>query len=484
MSGAVDISGRVSAALADGPVAAVNGALDGSTATWLVGGSVRDVLLGRPVTDIDLAVNGDARAVARAIHERLHGDIFSMSERFGTWRVSPQGTDLQIDITALRGETIEQDLAMRDFTINAMAVSLGPGTRESSNPIDLFGGLEDLAGSTLRVLGESAYTDDPLRPLRLPRFAATLGFAPDAETARLTKLHAAGITEAAAERQFAELRALVLSDGVLRGLSLLEELGLLPALVPELIELHGVEQSVYHHLDAFDHTIEVLVRLIELVDDPGQVFAADADRLKALLDQPLADEMTRGQALRFVALLHDIAKSRTRTVFDNGHVGFPDHDRQGAELARTICRRFNVSDRFTQFVSAITRHHLDLGFLVHQRPLPPRTIYRYLRSCEPVEVEVGVLSVADRTATRGRKADESIDSHLELARELNRAALDWRASGKAEPLVRGDLLARELGIDPGPQLGRLLEAIAEARYAGELSTADEAIAFARSGGGL
>ncbi|MFY9468721.1 MAG: HD domain-containing protein, partial [Solirubrobacterales bacterium] len=433
MSGGSDIRSRLDAALTAGPVADVNAALSETEDVWLVGGTIRDILLARELTDVDLAVGGDVKSVARALHERFRGDIFSLSERFGTWRISPAAGDWQIDLTALRGETIERDLALRDFTINAMALPLGATARaagrrrERALPIDPTGGHGDLAAKTLRVTGAGVFIDDPLRLLRLARLAVVLGFDLDPETARLSRAQAGTVTQAAAERAFAELRGLVTADDAVGGISLLDELGLLAALLPELTDLRGVEQSVYHHLDAYQHTIEVLERLVELVADPADVFGDDADELSALLDRPLADEMTSGQALRFAVLMHDIAKRRTRTVFDDGRVGFPGHDREGARMAREICRRFNVSDRFTRFVTTITGHHLDLGFLVHERPLPPRRVYRYLRGCEPVEVEVGVLSVADRLATRGRKSGEAIERHLQLARELNRAALDWRA---------------------------------------------------------
>lgn len=445
--------------------------------SWFVGGAIRDALLGRRVNDVDLAVAGDAKAVAQALHRRLGGDIFSLSDRFGTWRVLPDAAHWQIDLTRLRGDSINEDLALRDFSINAMAIS----TQSPDNLIDLFGGAEDLAAERLRVLGEGAYEDDPLRPLRLPRFAAALGFEPDEATALLTIKHAARVVEAAPERIFAELRDLINGPGVVRGLELLEALGLTAVLLPELLELHGVDQSDYHHLDAHDHTIEVLKQLIAIEDDPSEMFGDDAPELAEQLDKPLADELTRGEALRWAALLHDIAKRETRTEFDNGRIGFPGHDTRGAEIVRGICKRLNTSDRFSQYVSALTRHHLRLGFLVHEMPLPLRAQYNYLNTCDPVEVEVGVLSIADRSATRGRKSGEAIAAHLALARQLNRAALDWRAA-KDQPglaLVRGDTLAEAIGIEQGPKLGRMVDLLAEARYIGEVSTESEAIEFAR-----
>ena len=188
-----------------------------------------------------------------------------------------------------------------------------------------------------------------------------------------------------------------------------------------------------------------------------------------MLDEPLADELTRGQALRFGALLHDIGKPATHDVREDGRVTFMGHDRLGQEMVRDICRRLRMSERLCRFLEAVTRHHLVLGFLVHERPLDRRAVYRYLERTSPVEVEVTLLSVADRLATRGKNAERAIDAHLELAEELMPAALEWRRNGPPPVPVRGDELAEELGIEPGPELGRLLAELAEAAYAGEAS---------------
>ena len=150
-------------------------------------------------------------------------------------------------------------------------------------------------------------------------------------------------------------------------------------------------------------------------------------------------------------------------------------------MVEALCRRLRTRTELSDYLAAITRHHLHLGFLVHERPLSRRHVYRYLRICEPIELEVTVLSVADRLATRGeRTRQEAIDSHLELARELVGEALEWRARGAGEPLVRGDDLIAELAIEPGPRVGELLELVREAEFAGEISSREDALRLARA----
>jgi poly(A) polymerase len=149
-------------------------------------------------------------------------------------------------------------------------------------------------------------------------------------------------------------------------------------------------------------------------------------------------------------------------------------------MVRDVCRRLRTSERLRSFVAALTSHHLALGFLVHERPLSRRAVFRYLSACEPVEVEVTFLSCADRLATRGERHEIAIAAHLELARELTSEALAWRAAGGAPPPpVRGDELADALDLDPGPEIGRLLAALAEARFAGEAPDRDAALDLAR-----
>jgi putative nucleotidyltransferase with HDIG domain len=440
---------------------------------------VRDGLLDREVTDIDIAVEGNPRQAARELAAELRGPVFQLSEAFGAWRVVDRRRGRVYDFAPLQGDTIEEDLAQRDFSVNAMARRLDPGGAAAATAgaggelIDPLGGRADLEARTLRVLGPAAYENDPLRPLRLARFVAELGFAPDAETERLTAEAAPRVAEASGERVFAELRRLVLAPGASHGLDLADRLGLLRAVLPELADLHQVEQSHYHHLDVYGHTMEVFERLVELERDAS-------GELREVLDEPLGDELTRGQALRFAALLHDIGKPATHDVLDDGRVTFMGHDRLGQEMVRSICRRLRTSERVCRFLEGVTRHHLLVGFLVHERPLDRRAVYRYLERTSPVEVEVTLFSVADRLATRGKNADRAIDAHLELADELMPAALEWRRSGPPQVPVRGDELAAELGIEPGPELGRLLDQLAEAAYAGEATDREQAIDLART----
>ena len=459
---------------AEPAVLAARSALRDAGNVWIVGGAVRDALAGRPVVDLDLAAGTiPPERVARTVAREVRGSVFPLSHEFGAWRMVAPGW--VCDVTALQGTTIEDDLALRDFTVNAMAVPLFGG-----RPIDPFGGRRDLDAGVLRLVREDAYERDPLRPLRLVRHATELGLHPDEATARATERAAPAVAQAAGERVFGELKRILASPRAPEGFVLAGELDVLGAVLPEVEALRGVDQSHFHHLDVYEHTVDVLRRLIGLEDMLDDVFGPDAERIREILAAPLADEMTRSQGLRLAALLHDIGKPGTRGVMDSGRVTFVGHDRLGAQMVRRVCGRLRTSERVREFVAEVTRHHLVLGFLVHERPLSKRAVYRYLKTCEPVEVEVTLLTCADRLATRGRNAGPAIVAHLELARQLMTAALEWRGRGAPRQLIRGDELAGALDIEPGPEVGRLLAGIEEAAYAGEVGSRDQALDYART----
>jgi poly(A) polymerase len=449
-------------------------ALSSQTA-WLVGGALRDRLMGRETDDLDIVVDGDPELAARAVARAARGAAFELSDSHGAWRVVDRGHRWQVDLTRLRGGSLEADLALRDFTVNSLAEPLGGGPI-----IDPTGGLADLEARRLRMVGSAAFTQDPLRSLRLARLACELELEPEAETIRCARECAPELEQIAAERVFAELRRIVACSRVASGLDLMDELGLTAVVLPELISLRGVAQSRFHHLDVHDHTRAVLDAVVELERDPASAVGSEhAAAVAELLDEPLADGVSRGVALRFGALLHDAAKPATRAVTEAGRVTFIGHDAEGAQLATDVMRRLRASERLQSHVADLTRHHLRLGFLVAREPLRRRDIYRYLSACEPVEVDVTLLSIADRLATRGDNAEHAIAAHLALADRLLGEALAWRSGGRPAPLLRGDDLVRSLDLAPGPEVGRLLEAIAEARFAGEVTDREQALEHAR-----
>ncbi len=442
---------------------------------WLVGGALRDRLLGRETVDYDVVLKGEVPPVAQSVARTARGHTFELSHGFGAWRiVARTGPHWQLDLLPLTQESIEADLALRDFTINALAQPLGSGEL-----IDPWGGREDLSERCLRMVGPQAFERDPLRGLRLARLAGDLDFQVDRETAEQAARSAAGLRSVAAERIFEELKRVLCAPDPLPGLRVMEQVGVTAVVLPELWALRGIEQSQYHHLDVYEHTLATLAETVLLERDPTRHLGQAGQAVESLLASPLANELSRWQALRFGALLHDIAKPLTRDVSAQGRITFMGHDTAGAEMAADILGRLRASERLREHVAALVRHHLRLGFLAHEEPLSRRATYQYLATCGAVAVDVSTLSVADRLATRGERVPSgAIERHLELARQMLEEAASWEADPPRPPL-RGDELAAALGLAPGPALGRILAGLEEASFAREICSREEAINRAR-----
>lgn len=454
----------------------VKGALDGSGQAWVVGGAVRDAALGREVKDLDLVLDGSPEAATRRVAAKLGGFAFELSSEFPTWRARDRDGSWQVDFASLRGGGIEADLGLRDFTVGAVAIDLATG-----HGLDPFRGLADLDAGILRAVGPESFTADPLRCMRAARLVAQFGWRIDQGTVALGRASAARAGEPAGERILAELCRLAAAADPPAGLAAMDELGLLKPVLPEIEALKGVIQGPNHHLDVYGHTIEVLEGVLRIESDLERFVGESAVAVRELLDEDLADGASRSTGLRLAALFHDCAKPQTRSEQD-GFISFRGHDLQGADSIRQIFSRLKSSNRLAEYVAALARHHLILGFMVPARPLDRHQIYQYLSHTDPVSIDVTLLTVADRLAARGTSSianDEMVAGHLELASEMVANALEWRQTGPPAQFLPGDELARALGVEPGPDLGRVIEALAEARYVGEVGSASEAVEFAR-----
>ncbi|MCB0872218.1 MAG: HD domain-containing protein [Thermoleophilia bacterium] len=442
---------------------------------WIVGGALRDVLIGRSIGDVDVAVDGDARRLATDLARRHRGMKFPLSDRFGAWRVHGGTLPFSVDLTPLQGPDLASDLARRDLTINAMALAISG----RDDLVDPHGGRADVLAGVIRAVGPDAFRSDPVRVLRAARLAHTLPGRLTDETEHLARASAPALWDTSAERLRDELyRVTSGSDpaGAFRGL---DRLGALGVLVPELEDARGMSQSAYHHLDVLGHTLEVVEHVATIAADPATVFRANGDRVATTLSEPLADDLSRREALVLAALLHDMAKPATRGVLPGGRVTFMGHDRVGAEQADRLLERLHVAGRVRALVTALVRNHLKLGFMVHSRPHSLRQMDRYLRSTAPGEVEQLVLSVADRLATNGpRTTPNQIDKHLDLARAMLATHVDLLDRGPIAPAIRGDELARRLGRPAGPWLAPALEHLREIQLTRPL-TPDTAERMAR-----
>ena len=474
------------------------------TSAYIVGGSIRDGLLGKTTNDVDLTLDGSPHALGPLIADALGGKMITNLAPLDMARVIAFGNAtteadaaLIMDLTPLADGGIEADLARRDFTVNAIAAPLSSETLAIPHVadwplIDPLGGVADIYAGTVRAASESAFADDPVRMMRAARTAAETGFEVEPRTCALISRDAALIVQSSPERvREALLRTLDAPGGA--SIELMDSLGLLSALIPELDAARGVEQPKEHYYDVFGH-------LIAAAEFAGQIVADDYDvpfiaemmpridgakgGMEAYFSQQVSDGHTRGAFLKFAALLHDVAKPQTKTVEPSGRVRFLGHSERGEEVAWNIMERLRFGGRGARLVRAMVLHHLRPRQMAERGKLPTdRAIFRYYRDLGDAALDTLYLNMADFLAARGpaltseeMSAQARIIGHILTVGPQPRNRRQARRAG----LLTGHDIMNELCLEPGPIVGRLLREVARAEAGGSVGTRDEALKLART----
>jgi tRNA nucleotidyltransferase/poly(A) polymerase len=458
---------------------------------YLVGGFVRDRLLGRPNYDIDVAVDGDGLALARRLANDFGGDYYPLDPERSTGRAilhDHDGGRLVVDIARFRGPDLDADLADRDFTVNAMAVD----ARTPEVAIDHHGGLDDLAAGRIRPVSEASIRNDPLRGLRAIRQAAELGFVLTPEAECLIRRDGAALSQVSWERQRDELARLLARPDGAPWLRRLDDLGLLTVILPELEPLRGQTQPPPHHLDVLAHSLAAVQALEALLsglrsangDGPATLglrsLAPLAGRILAHLEQPLAYGRSRLVTLKLATLLHDTGKPEARSV-EGDRIRFIGHPQGSARLTGDVLRRLRFNNPEVRLAVTIVRHHMRPLLLAEQRTVSVRAVYRFFRATGDAGVEVLLHALADHQATYAPGVE---DDRWPRLVELAARMLDdyWRRGGERiapEPLISGTDLLHEFDLQPGPRIGELLEVVREAQVVGEVGSREEALALVR-----
>lgn len=448
---------------------------------FLVGGTIRDLLTGnREIKDIDLLMESGSENVARAFADAISGSFFFLDEERGITRVVKQDAagQVQFDFTNFEGPDLRADLARRDFTVNAMAVDLRAylASRSLGGLIDPFGGREDAEQKLVRVRDPLVLDDDPLRLLRAPRFAATLGFSIEKGTADAIRSRADLVATPSAERVRDEFFQVLSVPGAGRHMLLLESLGLLKVLLPELTPLREFAPGKHHLYDIFTHSLKTAEYTDAVVTDLASVAPAHAASMAVHLGEQLEQFVTRRAALRFACILHDNAKAETFSRDEDGDIHFFGHDQIGAERTIAVCERFRLSNDAASVVVRLVRHHMrPLNLAVPGGP-SKRALYRYCRDLKDAVPESIVLSLADAKATAEVMPAEGFTDTRRLSEEVLDYYYGKFLKAEAKPLVTGkDLIA--LGMQPGPKFREVLEDVRERQAAGTLNDRREAMEY-------
>ncbi len=465
---------------------------------YLVGGALRDHFLSRPIQDLDFVVPQGATALAHRIAAALGAAFYVMDSERDIARLvltRAQNRRLKLDFSAQRGATLESDLRERDFTINAMALDLANPDRL----IDPLGGAEDLRHQRLQVCSPKSFTLDPVRVLRAIRFAADLDL-------RMTPATRQGLVEAApllarvsAERTRDEFFKILEGKAPLAALRVMDYLGVMALLLPELAVLKGLEQSPPHIYDVWEHTlhtvgcIDALLRTLQPEHDPEAaanwylgLVSLRLGRFRQGLHQhllvPLNIERSQRSLLLFAALYHDAGKPQTRQQEPDGRIRFLGHERVAADLIRQRAQSLRLSNEEIDRLAIIVRHHMRPALLAQGENLPSRrAVYRFFRQTGKGGIDICLLSLADLLATYGPTLPQNEwIRRLDVVRTLLEAW--WEHHNEQvnpSPLLSGHDLMEAFALAPGPLLGEILEALREAQASGEITDSPAALEFVR-----
>jgi tRNA nucleotidyltransferase/poly(A) polymerase len=470
-------------------------------AAYLAGGCVRDQLLGRAVYDLDVAAAGDGLALARRLADSFDGDYYALDSKRSTGRAilrREDGERLLVDIARLRGKDLAQDLAGRDFTINALAMDV----RSPGAVIDFHGGLADLKAGVIRAVSDGAIRSDPLRALRAIRQAAQLGFTLHRGLEVLIRRDGAALAHVSAERICDELSKLLACTRSARFLYELDRLGLLCVVLPELRPLRDLEQPPPHCYAALKHSLETVRALEVLLDGigcaprawtpetacgTGEVpelgsLPSYAQQLAEHLNTVMSDTRSRVVTIKMAALLHDVGKPLVRTIDEGGRVRFLGHERVGSRITREVLQRLRFSSAEAHLAEIVVRNHMRPLTLAWQESVSSRAAYRFFRDTRGAGIDVLLHALADHLATYAFETEGSGWRRLvALVTWMMESYRDREAERVKQPsLIDGHDLLRDFGLQPGPQIGRLLEAVREAQAVGEVRTRGEAMALVRS----
>ncbi len=433
---------------------------------YLVGGSVRDYLMGRHPADLDLAVGTDALGYAEVLARKMKGRLVVLGkERFSLYRIVKG--PVTIDVAPIKGNDIASDIDDRDFTINALACRLSDG-----QIIDRVGGIDDLDKRRIRMVSDRIFEADPVRLLRAHRMAICLGLHITSDTKRAIALNASRIRPAAGERIWAELRLILAHGESYEQILEMAECGTLEAVLPDMGDLRACSQDQYHQVDVLQHTLRAYRAVEALLKRPEEILPPPAQQF--VKSTPAECKIL----LKLAILLHDIGKPACREQDASGRTHFYGHAACGVPLARRICRRLRISAKHSQWIEMMVKHHQwPLNLYLSQRgtSFKTRSLGRFLRQCGPLTPYLLLHAVAD---CLGKEKHEGQAAYLEFVWKTMSIYFKKAPAPDQSPLLNGHDLQSRFALTPSPLIGELLRQIEEARLTGVIEDRDQAFQMA------
>ena len=431
---------------------------------FIVGGSVRDLLLKKPPADYDLVVVGNnAESFAKQMASNAHGHYVRLGkEHLQVHRVITQ--DGIFDIAPAKGNTIEEDLADRDFTLNALAFCL-----ETNRLIDPHNGKKDIKAQKVRMVSDTIFKKDPIRLLRVFRVAGDADFAIEPKTLSCVKKEAHLILSSAPERIHDEWLKLLSGKNAYAYLKEMLDSGLLFAVFPELSPLKACEQNDHHAYDVLTHTLVAFQHLEQILNHPASQISG------ALVSEVSKWETKQKALLKHALLFHDIGKPSSRAVHNDGKVHFHKHAAISEKMVSDVNARMRFSNFEDTFTRAVIHHHnrpLNL-FVLHQtQKLQSKHVIRFFTQCHKWAMDVLVHSIADH---RGKGPQRSGEFTTFVQGVADTYINDYLSKASAPKLITGDDLIDLFHLPPSPLFKKLLDAVEEKRLSGEVQTKEQAV---------
>lgn len=436
--------------------------------SYIIGGSIRDLLLGRIPTDYDIAVTENPEKYAKKIAANTTGHLVEMGKPGQTIIRVVSGGNI-FDITSLNGKSIEDDLKKRDFTINAMAYALSSG-----EIIDCLGGLRDLADKKIRMVSKNVFRKDPIRLIRAYRIGACLDFEIESQTVSLIRENADLIQNSAGERIRVELFKMLGTSKSYYYLSQMADAGLLMALFPDLGRLIGCLQNRHHHYDVFEHTMKAYYHLETILNDPGKLLPDTSSQIRQCIDED------RTALLKCAILLHDIGKPLVKTLDKRGESHFYGHAQKSADMAQKIGKSLKFANREKRFIDFIIRNHIKPLFLfaAHEKnKLAWKGLTRFFIKCGNNTPLLLLHTLADIKAKQ-KQLNQRNKTFISFVKELIYDYFySYKPRSKKPPLITGYDLIHTFGLTPSPEFKTILNLVEEAKLTNKVNSRSEALAL-------
>ena len=442
------------------------------TDLYIVGGAIRDFLLNRPIEDIDFVIKNNIKEVVENIAHSLKSSYFALDEKRNTYRIHLRDSNLNLDFSQMRGSTIEEDLSMRDFTINAMAYPINLGWPiEIDKIIDPSNGKGDLRSKTIRFVRDSAIQDDPIRIMRAVRFMSQLEYEVDGQTLKELKKNGHLITSVVKERIIKELFLILAEKRSFFYLNFMDKhIQLLDKIFPDVIEMKCVGECKYHVVDSWTHSIYTL-KMLETYIYASSFFE---EHIKKAYDEHtseiLAGNRTRLQLLKLGALFHDIGKPSARFEDPDGRVRFRGHEVTGAEIVKKYAEEYMLSNKEKSILYRYVLSHMWPLELYKKNDVSGKTLYKMFMETGPETLDILLIGLADIVATRRLLDPEEemgvFKVHIEYI--ANNYLTRFKEVENISNIFSGKEIMETLNIPEGKEVGEVLEKIKMAIYFAEI----------------